>query len=122
MEQTYFHRATQENHLNQTRIPQLYGTYKVHKNGRRSRPVVSSVNSTPEIFSKWVDYWLKKVVGSILPTYIQDAEHLIRELHHTFPNELPKKAKLFSVNAVAMYSNIDTDHGVKVLKVWLRLY
>ena len=121
-EQTYFHRATKVEHLNQTRVPQFYGTYKVHKEGRRSRPVVSSVNSTPEIFSKWVDYWLKKVVGSILPTYIRDAKHLIWELHTTFPNGLPKTAKLFSVNAVALYSNIDTDHGIEVLKSWLRLY
>jgi hypothetical protein len=83
---------------------------------------VSSVNSTPEIFSKWVNYWLKNMVGSILPTYICNAEHLIKELHTTFPNGLPKMAKLFSVDAMATYSNIDTDHGVQVLKLWLRLY
>jgi hypothetical protein len=121
-EQTYFKRATTANHLSKTRVPQFYGTYKVHKNGRRSRPVVSSVNSIPEIFSKWVDYWLKTVVGRLLPTYVRDSEHLITELHKTFPNGLPKNAKLFSVDAVAMYSNIDTDHGITVLKDWLRLY
>ncbi len=121
-EQTYFKQDMEDTHLRQTCMPQFYGTYKVHKNGRRSRPVVSSINSTPEIFSKWVDYWLKKVVGSILPTYIRNAEHLIRELHSTFPNGLPKTAKLFLVDAVAMYLNIDTDHGVEVLQSWLRLY
>jgi hypothetical protein len=69
------------------------------------------VNSIPEIFSKHVDYWLKKIVGTLLPTYIKDAEHLICSLHETFPNGLPPGAKLFSVDAVGMYSNIDTNHG-----------
>jgi hypothetical protein len=35
----------------------------VHKDGTpKTRPIVSSVNSIPKIFSKWVDYWLKEVV------------------------------------------------------------
>jgi hypothetical protein len=81
--------------------------------------VMVSIHALPhihvQIFSKWVDYWLKTFVGSILPTYIRDAKHLIKELHTTFPNGLPKGAKLFLVDAVAMYSNIDMDHGVEVL-------
>jgi hypothetical protein len=72
-EEVYFKRATTDDHLSQTRVPQFYGTYKVHKSGRRSRPVISSINSVPEIFSKWVDYWLEKVVGSLLPTYLRNA-------------------------------------------------
>jgi hypothetical protein len=121
-ESVYFERAITGEHLNQTRVPQFYGTYKVHKDGRRSRPVISSINSVPEIFSKWVDYWLKKVVGSLLPTYIRDAEHLMRELNATFPNGIPKNAKLFSIDAVGMYANIDTEHGVQVLTDWLRIH
>jgi hypothetical protein len=68
-EQTYFKWATKSTHLNQTHVHQFYGTYKVHKNGCHSCPIV--VNSTPEIFSKWVNHWLKMGVGSILPTYIR---------------------------------------------------
>jgi hypothetical protein len=74
--------------------------------------VISSVNSIPEIFSKHIDYWLKKVIGNLLPTYIKDAEHLMRDLSTTFPNGLPAGARLFSMDAVGMYSNIDTDHGI----------
>jgi hypothetical protein len=118
-ESVYFKRATKQNHLNQTRVPQIYGIYKVHKEQLKTRPVISSVNSIPEIFSKHIDYWLKKVVGKLLPTYIKDAEHLIRDLKQTFPNGLPAGARLFSVDAVGMYSNIDTDHGVEVLTRWL---
>jgi hypothetical protein len=109
--------------LCQTRVPQFYGIYKVHKNGTpKTRPIVSSVNSIPEIFSKWVDYWLKKVVRTMLPTYIRNADHLMTELRRTFPNGLPPGARLFSVDAIGMYSNIDTDHGIDVLTQWLRDY
>jgi hypothetical protein len=121
-EQTYFQRAMSPDHLSQTRVPQIYGIYKVHKKDIKPRPVISCVNSVPEIFSKHVDYWLKTIVGKLLPTYIKDAEHLMRSLRETFPNGLPPGAKLFSVDAVGMYSNIDTDHGVEVMTRWLTQY
>jgi hypothetical protein len=122
-EETYFKRSLTKDNLSQTRVPQFYGVYKVHKNGKpKTRPIVSSVNSIPEIFSKWVDYWLKKVVRKILPTYIRDADHLMNELRRTFPNGLPPGARLFSVDAIGMYSNIDTDHGIEVLTRWLHDY
>jgi hypothetical protein len=121
-EQTYFERAMTKTHLSSTRVPQLYGIYKVHKKDVKPRPVISSVNSIPELFSKHVDYWLKTVVGKLLLAYIKDTEHLMRSLHETFPNSLPPGAKLFSVDAVGMYSNIDTDHGIDVMTCWLRQY
>jgi hypothetical protein len=121
-EATYFKRALTKERLSMTRVPQIYGIYKVHKTDKKPRPVISSVNSVPEIFSKHVDYWLKKIVGNLLPTYIKDAEHLIRSLTERFPHGLPHGAKLFSVDAVGMYSNIDTDHGVDVLTRWLNDY
>jgi hypothetical protein len=77
------------------------------------------VNSIPDIFSKWVDFWLKKIVRDILPTYIRDAKDLQKELKKSFPNGLPPNAKLFSVDAVGIYANIDTPHGIEVLTRWL---
>jgi hypothetical protein len=119
-EATYFRRALTPQRLRNTRTPQIYGMYKVHKDGApKMRPVVSCINSIPEIFSKWVDYWLKKIVRNILPTYLRDTEDLMRKLEERFPNGLPAGAKLFSVDAIGMYANIDTDHGVEVLTTWL---
>jgi hypothetical protein len=40
----------------------------------------------------------------------------------TFPNRTPKYAKLFSIDTISMYLNIDTEHRVQVLKDWLRIY
>jgi hypothetical protein len=63
---TYFKYARR---INGTRTPQIYGTmFKVHKTGApKIRPIVSCINIIPDIFSKWVDYWLKKIVQFILP-------------------------------------------------------
>jgi hypothetical protein len=81
----------------------------------KPRPIISSVNSIPELFSKRVNYWLKTAIGKLLLTYIKDAEHLVQYLHATFSNGLPPGAKLFSVYAIGMYSNIDIDHGIDVM-------
>jgi hypothetical protein len=75
--QTYCKRAISKNHLLMTRVPQIYGIYKVHKKDVKPRSVISSVNSIPELFSKHVDYWLEKAVSTLLPVYIKDANHLI---------------------------------------------
>jgi hypothetical protein len=40
-EETYFKRAMKNNHLNQTRVPQIYGIFKVHKKDLKTRPVIS---------------------------------------------------------------------------------
>jgi hypothetical protein len=121
-EEVYFKHATQDTFIQATRVPQLYGLCMVHKTKTSMHPVVSCVNSVPEIFSKHADYWLKKLVSDILPTYIRDSAHLISELTSTFRHGLSPGAKLFSVDAVGMYANIDTAHGIDVLTTWLRDY
>ena len=113
-ERTYFQRALNEAYLDKTRPPQFYGTFKVHKDGApKLRPIVSCVNSIPEIISKWVDFWFKKVVRTCLPTYLRDVEHLLSDFRALFPSGLPPNARLFSMDAVGMYNNIDTAHGLE---------
>jgi hypothetical protein len=114
--ETYFKRAMTKDNLGRTRVPQFYGIYKVHKNSKPTPPIVSSVNSIPKIISNWVDYWLKKVVGTIHPTHIPDVNHLMNRLCRTFPNDLPSDgARLIWVEAIGMYSNVDTKQGNQVL-------
>ena len=39
------------------RIPQAYGCPKIHKEGKKSNcPVISSVGSIPQVFSKYADF------------------------------------------------------------------
>lgn len=85
------------------------------------RPIVSCINSIPEIFLKWIDHWLKKCTSKLVPTYIKDSKELIDQLRTEFPNGVPKGAKLFSADAVSMYSNIDTDHGLQIIGQFLEI-
>ena len=83
------------------------------------RPIVSCINSIPEIFSEWIGYWLKRVVRSHLATYLRDVEHLLNDFATIFPHGLPRTARLFSMDAVSMYANIDTNHGISQVEAYL---
>jgi hypothetical protein len=45
----------------------------------------------------------------LIPSYIKDSRHLLSELKHL---QLPPNAKLFTANATAMNTNIDTKTGI----------
>jgi hypothetical protein len=105
-----------------SRIPKFYGLWKIHKDKPSMRPVISSCGSFPEIFSIYTDECLKRLVQDVLSTYIISADQLVNTLSTKFLGPLPVGAKLFSVDAVGMYCNIDTDHGIEVTKEFVRLY
>lgn len=106
----YLNRALQLVH----RMPQFYLLMKIHKTPWKTRPVVSTCGSLCYFLGKWVDYHLQPV-AKLVPTYIRDSEELMTKLKQLGP--LDPRAKLFTTDAVSMYTNIDTDHALKQLKV-----
>ena len=52
------------------RLPQFYRTAKVHKKKKSVWPIISSVGSFPQIFSKYADWWLKIIVRKNLHVMI----------------------------------------------------
>jgi hypothetical protein len=100
------------------RAPQFYSMPKVHKDEPtlKTRPVISFIGSTMEIASKYLDYQLQRVVH-LCPCYLRDSWQLLQELKDLGP--LPADARLVTADAVSMYSNIHTDHGVASVKAWL---
>ena len=115
-EKTYFKRGFQEHR----RIPQFYCTPKVHKKPDwKTRPIVSCVNSRMGDLSKWADVQLQKVVH-LCPGYLKDSKSLIRRLKRL--GKLPPSAVLMTSDAVSMYTNIDTNHGLETLKKWFQLH
>lgn len=121
-EVTYFMRSFNEKRKKPARRPMFYGLAKVHKDKPSMRPVISSCGSYPEIFSIHTDEMLKLLVQDILITYIISSDQLINTLMQRFPSGLPAGAKLFSIDAVGMYANIDTDHGIQVVTDFMEAY
>jgi hypothetical protein len=91
---------------------------KVHtKSPWSTTPVVSCVRSFAEIFSKWLDVQLKKLLP-LSQTYVQDSIQVLHNLHALGP--LPSDAKLFTADAMSMYTNIDIHHALIVFHQWFQ--
>ena len=100
-------------------LPYFYVLPKVHKKPWKTRPVVSSVSTALEPLSQWIDDQLQKVIH-LCPAYLKDSWHLLNKLKK-LPS-LPPDARLFTVDAVAMYANIPTQHGLEIIEKWLHLH
>ena len=112
----YFSRSLNNPNL---RIPQFYGMVKIHKNPWKLRPVVSCCGSAlSAIASTWLDYHLQKLKNYVL-SYIQDSKQLQDDLQY---GTISDNHKLFTCDAVSMYTNICPDHSVEILKEWCETY
>ena len=96
------------------RMKQFYITIKVHKDNK-TRPIVSCCGSQTEGFSKWIDYKCKELLP-LVPTYLRDSYQVLKELREL--KDLPSNAKLFTFDAVSMYTNINTNHGIEIFRKW----
>lgn len=56
----YFDRSIKDINKYRDCIPQIYGCPKVHKTKKSKRPVESCCGSLPQVFSKYINHWLKK--------------------------------------------------------------
>ena len=103
------------------RIPQFYGSPKVHKNQLPVplRPIVSQCGSLLAVASTYIDYKLQPLTKSI-PSYIKNSDNVIKRLQ-TLQN-IPPTAKLFTSDAESMYTNIDPTDGINVLSAYLTVF
>ena len=112
-EQLFFDRAIlQTKH----RIPTFYGLVKIHKSPWTLRPVVSCVGSLNAFVSSWIDYHLQTIKKTI-PSYIKDSNELQNLMESLGP--LPPDAKIFTCDAISMYTNIDVSHSIDTVRNWL---
>ena len=89
---------------------------KVHKSPWKTRPIVCCVGTWMNNWSKWLDYYLRKLTPFI-PTYTRDTGTVIDFIRTI--KDLPPNAKLFTADADSMYTNIDTTHAIQVIGDWL---
>jgi hypothetical protein len=115
-EKTYFERSMKRHDY---RTPLFYITMKVHKTPLKSRPVTSTVDSLSNVFSKWLDYRMKELLP-LSKSHLRDSYQVLKELKAV--GRLPASAKLFTSDAVSMYTNIDPDHGLSAFNQWFDEY
>ena len=58
----------------------------------------------------------------MLLSYLISSDQLVCILTQELPTALPFGAMLFSIDAVGMYSNIDTEHGIEVIRKFILQY
>ena len=117
-ERTFFERGYQC----MNRIPQLYGTPKIHKNYTSQvpfRPVNSQVGSLSALASTFVDYYLKKLTPYI-PGYVKKSFKVIKRLKNI--NCSIDSISIATSDAVAMYPNILNNEGITACNKYFALY
>ena len=72
-------------------------------------PIVACVGTFTEVFSKWLDYQMKRLLP-LSSSYIKDSNELLLRLKPL--EKLPSNARLFTSDAKAMYTNIDITTGI----------
>jgi hypothetical protein len=93
--------------------PKFYLTAKVHKSPWKTRPIVSISGSLLHGLGRWVDKHLKPYATTI-PSYVSSS-FVLKDLLLNLP-PLPKNARLFTCDAVSMYTNISTTHALQEIR------
>ena len=97
-------------------FPVLYLLMKVHKTPLKTRPVVSCSGSLLHALGIWLDTALQPIATS-LPSFINSSYDLKEAINLMPP--LPPNSKLFTADAVSMYTNIDTYQAVGSIRSFL---
>jgi hypothetical protein len=97
-------------------FPKFYITAKVHKNPWKTRPIVSISGSQLHGLGQWVDTILQPYAQSA-PSYIKSSRALKLLLMDLPP--LPATARLFTADAVSMYTNISTDDALPRIRNYI---
>jgi hypothetical protein len=99
--------------------PKFYLLAKIHKTPWKTRQIISVSGSQLHGLGKWVDRHLQPVAKkteSFISSSYQLKTHLL-----TIP-PLPPNARLFTADAVSMYTNIDTKHALKEIGDYLSVH
>ena len=100
-------------------ISKFYGTAKVHKDPWKMRPAVATCGTFFHGLSRWADVYLQQL-KFLSPAYLGDSYELLAILEDI--GKLPEGTRAFTMDATAMYTNIDSDHGLLILKMFIEKF
>eukprot|EP00956_Cyclotella_meneghiniana_P024187 scaffold48268_cov57-Cyclotella_meneghiniana.AAC.2 len=101
------------------KIAPFRATCKVHKHPPVFRPVVAKVGTILEAISKWLDSELSLISEAYLTWCVKDSDTFRSEVIQHVVRSTHRQATL---DARAMYSNIDIDHAMGIMEKWIDLY
>jgi hypothetical protein len=97
-------------------ISSFYLTMKIHKTPMATWPIVAIRGSITAGLGTWLDQQLQPICKK-LPTYLKSYFKLTDLLTDLL--DLPGGARLFTADAVSMYTNINTNHALSVIQQYL---
>jgi hypothetical protein len=99
-------------------LSEFYVTVKIHKTPWATQPIFAQSGSLLHGLGRWVDQQLQPICKK-LPTYISSSASLKTKLDDL---QVPHAARtrLFTMDAVSMYTNTETDHALEVIATYLR--
>lgn len=119
----------QFNHLKppeNARARQFYLLPKIHKPMNKwpcpglmppGRPIVSNCGSETYEIAKYIT-WAIQIYSDWHPTYIKNTTDFLAKIKNI---EVPKNALLFTMDVSSLYTNIDTEMGLKAIRdIWRR--
>ena len=102
----------------------FYGPPKLHKaflnNFPKTSTIVAKINSFVEIISKYIDYYLSKLITFVV-THLEDSFSLIEDLMD-IQKPLPQICLLPTADAISMCTKIHTDHDITTVEKYMNIY
>lgn len=98
-------------------VPTLYLTPKIHKDQVKppGRPIISGSGSLSEPVCRFLDFFLRPILESVL-SYIRDSMDVLRHLE-----DLTLEAVMFlvSCDVESLYTCIDHSHGLRSVEFYV---
>jgi hypothetical protein len=94
----------------------FYGTLKIHKLPATTRPIAAVSGSLLDGIGQWLDVQLQPLARHF-QSYIRDSADLVTRWSRL--ENLPPTVRIFTMDAIGMYSNIDPEHCLMTLRGYL---